>query len=139
MLTRQLQEKDAVLIDMTQTVQQAKSEIARTRADCRREVESLLANHTSELDRLKAKIANLETELDLVRTAVQQRGESLEESSRHLEASKTRLHKMIQNALLPRDENDTDSDAIIEIRAGTGGSEANIFAGTFQHSTNLSV
>jgi peptide chain release factor 1 len=45
-----------------------------------------------------------------------------------LEVSKTRLQKKIRNALLPKDEDDTDSDAIVEIRAGTGGDEAALFA-----------
>jgi peptide chain release factor 1 len=38
------------------------------------------------------------------------------------------LEKQIQVLLLPKDPND-DRNVMIEIRAGTGGSEANIFAG----------
>lgn len=45
-----------------------------------------------------------------------------------LKASRARLQKRIRNALLPKDENDYDSDAIVEIRAGTGGDEATLFA-----------
>lgn len=39
------------------------------------------------------------------------------------------LERKILSAVLPRDENDTESDAILEIRAGTGGDEAALFAG----------
>ena len=41
---------------------------------------------------------------------------------------KDNLEKKIRNAVLPKDENDTRSNAIIEIRAGTGGDEASLFA-----------
>ncbi|MBA3273166.1 MAG: peptide chain release factor 1 [Chthoniobacterales bacterium] len=45
-----------------------------------------------------------------------------------LEARLTQLQRDFQIALLPPDENE-NRDAIVEIRAGTGGSEAAIFAG----------
>lgn len=45
-----------------------------------------------------------------------------------LEERAVRLEKEVQIALLPPDPNE-DRDAIVEIRAGTGGSEAAIFAG----------
>ncbi|KAL3918498.1 MAG: hypothetical protein SGILL_004206, partial [Bacillariaceae sp.] len=45
-----------------------------------------------------------------------------------IEAKKKRLGKRIQNAILPIDEDDFESDAIVEIRAGTGGDEAALFA-----------
>jgi peptide chain release factor 1 len=45
----------------------------------------------------------------------------------HLEARVAALERDVQIALLPPDEND-ERDAIVEIRAGTGGSEAAIFA-----------
>ena len=44
-----------------------------------------------------------------------------------LEARLATLEREVQAALLPPDENDT-RDAIVEIRAGTGGSEAALFA-----------
>jgi peptide chain release factor 1 len=44
-----------------------------------------------------------------------------------LEARQTRLQKEVQLALLPPDPNE-DRDAIVEIRAGTGGDEAALFA-----------
>jgi peptide chain release factor 1 len=45
-----------------------------------------------------------------------------------IEASKIKLAKQIQNAVLPKDPDDYQSDAVVEIRAGTGGDEAALFA-----------
>jgi peptide chain release factor 1 len=45
-----------------------------------------------------------------------------------LEASKDLIEKQIRNMLIPKDPQD-DKNAIIEIRAGTGGDEASLFAG----------
>ena len=45
-----------------------------------------------------------------------------------LEAKVEKLELEIQYALLPRDKTE-DADAIVEIRAGTGGDEASLFAG----------
>ena len=45
-----------------------------------------------------------------------------------LEASKDLIEKQIRNMLIPKDPHD-DKNAIIEIRAGTGGDEASLFAG----------
>lgn len=45
-----------------------------------------------------------------------------------LEASKELIEKQIRNMLIPKDPQD-DKNAIIEIRAGTGGDEASLFAG----------
>ena len=45
-----------------------------------------------------------------------------------IEAELDELETKIKILLLPRDPND-DRNCMLEIRAGTGGSEANIFAG----------
>jgi peptide chain release factor 1 len=45
-----------------------------------------------------------------------------------LEEKKERLEKEIRNLLVPKDPQD-DKNAILEIRAGTGGDEASLFAG----------
>jgi peptide chain release factor 1 len=49
-----------------------------------------------------------------------------------IEASKIELEKRIQNAVLPKDPDDYQSDAVVEIRAGTGGDEAALFASELQ-------
>jgi peptide chain release factor 1 len=46
------------------------------------------------------------------------------------------LERQIKILLLPKDPND-DRNCMLEIRAGTGGSEANIFAGEIQQLQNL--
>jgi peptide chain release factor 1 len=46
-----------------------------------------------------------------------------------IEKNRNRTEQKIINAVLPKDEDDYESDAIIEIRAGTGGDEASLFAG----------
>eukprot|EP00980_Cylindrotheca_fusiformis_P028416 scaffold22599_cov139-Cylindrotheca_fusiformis.AAC.7 len=43
-------------------------------------------------------------------------------------ADKEDVERRIRTAVLPKDENDTRSNAIIEIRAGSGGDEAGLFA-----------
>ena len=45
-----------------------------------------------------------------------------------IKSSQKKLEKTIRIAILPKDENDYQSDAIVEIRAGTGGDEATLFA-----------
>ncbi len=47
---------------------------------------------------------------------------------KEIEARMEELEGNIQLLMLPKDPND-DRNVLIEIRAGTGGSEANIFAG----------
>ncbi len=43
-------------------------------------------------------------------------------------SSMIKLERKIRNAILPKDEDDYQSNAIVEIRAGTGGDEATLFA-----------
>jgi peptide chain release factor 1 len=45
-----------------------------------------------------------------------------------LKVDRVELENKILYAILPKDEDDIASDAILEIRAGTGGDEASIFA-----------
>jgi peptide chain release factor 1 len=51
---------------------------------------------------------------------------------KEIEPQMLELEKQIQLLLLPKDPND-DRNVMLEIRAGTGGSEANIFAGTYSY------
>jgi len=54
--------------------------------------------------------------------------EMAREEMKEIEARMTELEEKITILLLPKDPND-DRNVMLEIRAGTGGSEANIFAG----------
>lgn len=53
----------------------------------------------------------------------------LREEIKELEEAKERLEQELQVLLLPKDPND-EKNVIVEIRAGTGGDEAALFAGT---------
>jgi len=74
----------------------------------------------AELSDLDAIIADPTTEPDMRRMAEAERPVLTER--------KTRLEQMIRVALIPKDAMD-DHNAILEIRAGTGGDEAALFAG----------
>ena len=50
------------------------------------------------------------------------------EELEQIKSSQRKLEKKIRIAILPKDENDYQSDAIVEIRAGTGGDEATLFS-----------
>ena len=52
------------------------------------------------------------------------------EEMKQIETRMEELESEIQILLLPKDPND-DRNVMLEIRAGTGGSEANIFAGRY--------
>ena len=54
--------------------------------------------------------------------------ELAKEESTSLDEQKTEMEKRIRNMLIPKDPQD-EKNAIIEIRAGTGGDEASLFAG----------
>lgn len=50
------------------------------------------------------------------------------ETLKQCKIDKEAIERRIRNVVLPKDENDTRSNAIVEIRAGTGGDEAGLFA-----------
>ena len=74
----------------------------------------------AEIADLDALIADASTDAEMKKMAQAERAE--------LEARKSRLEEQIRLALLPKDAMD-DHNAILEIRAGTGGDEASLFAG----------
>ena len=54
------------------------------------------------------------------------------EELENIKSSQKKLERRIRIAILPKDESDYQSDAIIEVRAGTGGDEATLFASELQ-------
>lgn len=72
------------------------------------------------------------SDLDFNREALMGDDEELRELAKseatELELRKDQIEKQIRNMLIPKDPQD-DKNAIIEIRAGTGGDEASLFAG----------
>jgi peptide chain release factor 1 len=85
---------------------------------------------------LHEKNVNLDTEeislTELMGEASQAGDPDMEEECREeveaLKETRQKLERRFRDAILPKDENDFASDAIVEIRAGTGGDEASIFA-----------
>jgi peptide chain release factor 1 len=73
-----------------------------------------------ELDGINGLIADPATDAEMRSIA--------EEEKRELEARRTTLEKELRLALLPKDAMD-ERNVILEIRAGTGGDEASLFAG----------
>ena len=74
-------------------------------------------------------LKNIEGNKEIVETVNDKELVSLAESELdELETEKEKLEEEIKVLLLPKDPND-DKDIIMEIRAGTGGEEAALFAG----------
>ena len=74
-------------------------------------------------------LKNIEGNKEIVETANDKELVTLAESElEELETEKEKLEEEIKVLLLPKDPND-DKDIIMEIRAGTGGEEAALFAG----------
>jgi peptide chain release factor 1 len=93
------------------------------------------------------KIDQIQNEIESLRglqeEAVQERDVALEDEcvveairlQEELKATETRLIE----AILPKDDDDLASDAIVEIRAGTGGDEASLFALQLQEAYKLAA
>ena len=87
-------------------------------------IKKLLANW----ERFAGLLGQLEDNRELAKGEDEEMAALAGEEIPELEKNVDRLGAEIQCALLPRD-NTEDRDVIIEIRAGTGGDEASLFAG----------
>jgi peptide chain release factor 1 len=76
----------------------------------------------------KSVVAELDQARELAAGADQEMRELAEEEMRSLEARRDHLHGELKLLLVPRDPND-EKNVLLEIRAGTGGDEAALFAG----------
>ncbi|MDF1751189.1 MAG: peptide chain release factor 1 [Verrucomicrobiales bacterium] len=79
-------------------------------------------------DDLQQSITNLAENEELAKTDDAEMAEMAREEIPELQASIEKLTDRVQYSLLPHDPNE-DRDAMVEIRAGTGGDEASLFAG----------
>lgn len=83
---------------------------------------------------LTEKLEALNEEEESIRELLQEAAKDQEmqrECTQELERiseARAKLEKKTRSALIPRDEDDYESNAIVEIRAGTGGDEATLFA-----------
>ncbi len=95
-----------------------------------------VAKAHSDLSEIVAKYREYKSVLDSIKETEEMLSEKLDEDFREL--AQTELHELrdkvpeleqdLRLMLLPKDPND-DKDVIVEIRAGTGGDEAGLFAG----------
>ncbi|MDF1815353.1 MAG: peptide chain release factor 1 [Verrucomicrobiales bacterium] len=81
-----------------------------------------------EWDELQKCQTNLAENEELVKGDDEEMAEMAAEEIPGLQETITRLSDRVQYSLLPHDANE-DRDAMVEIRAGTGGDEASLFAG----------
>jgi peptide chain release factor 1 len=125
---------DSLITHKRNRFEQLEREIADPRLfDNRKRAEELMREHAS-LKELLAKWGELQTarrQLDDNRELAMSRDVEIaamaDDEIPELEKRVAALEREVQIALLPPDENE-QRDAIVEIRAGTGGSEAAIFA-----------
>jgi len=90
---------------------------------------SELEEIVQEYQKYSAVIKNIEGNREIIETVNDKELVSLAEAElEDLEKEKENLEESIKVLLLPKDPND-DKDVIMEIRAGTGGEEAALFAG----------
>lgn len=80
-------------------------------------------------DELQSVLRQLEENRELAAGEDEELAALAQEDLAELEPRVEQLEERIQYSLLPRDATE-DRDALVEIRAGTGGDEASLFAGT---------
>lgn len=78
-----------------------------------------LRTKQKEIDSLRSLMAECPNDKDMLEMATEDLGKALEEEKR--------LQNLLLKSLLPRDDAD-ERDCILEVRAGTGGEEASLFA-----------
>lgn len=78
-----------------------------------------LRTKQKEIDGLRSLMAECPNDKDMLEMATEDLGKALEEEKR--------LQNLLLKSLLPRDDAD-ERDCILEVRAGTGGEEASLFA-----------
>ncbi len=102
--------------------------------DDRKRAEDLMREHRqinqllAEWNELQQCLQHAEENRELISIEEGELAELAELELAELEARIDKLQLAVQYSLLPRDETE-DRDALIEIRAGTGGDEASLFAG----------
>ncbi len=81
-----------------------------------------------EVDSYELVLANIDSTLAMLKEADPEMREMAQEELEDLKAKKDEHEERLKWLLIPRDPDDT-KDVIMEIRSGTGGDEASIFAG----------
>ena len=87
-----------------------------------------LTELVSVIDEYELILANLQSTTNMLKEADSEMREMAQEEMLHLKERKEETEEKLKWLLIPRDPDDT-KDVIMEIRSGTGGDEASIFAG----------
>jgi peptide chain release factor 1 len=87
-----------------------------------------LVEIVSEIDQYELILANIQSAKLMLKESDREMKEMAETELEHLEDKKEETEEKLKWLLIPRDPED-ERDVIMEIRAGTGGDEASIFAG----------
>ena len=112
-----------------ETIMEAMSSSGQTSAALGKELSSLSSLVSLCQNRLK--LQNEQESLKELLSESEGDAEMEEECRDELESVESQIKELeisILDAMIPHDEADFDSDAIIEVRAGTGGDEASLFA-----------
>jgi peptide chain release factor 1 len=119
-INRRYTELDAMLADPANATDPAKlQEIGRERAEIQDVVDAFAAYQTTEAALEETALLVKDDDLELVAMA--------EDELRSLRIRREDLLNQIKTLLVPKDPND-EKNVIVEIRAGTGGDEAALFA-----------
>jgi peptide chain release factor 1 len=93
---------------------------------------SSLASVVSLDEKMKALVEEESSVQELLQEAIEGSDAEMEKECQkdleRLATTRADLERRIMDAVLPKDPDDVESDAILEIRAGTGGDEASLFA-----------
>ncbi|XP_034689324.1 peptide chain release factor 1 [Vitis riparia] len=119
-----IEHRSAYLQDFINRPEASPVEYARANKELRKLRSSIehiteLRNKQKEIDGLKSLMAECSEDKDMLNMAAEELGQATEEEKR--------LQNLLLKSLLPKDEAD-ERDCILEVRAGTGGEEASLFA-----------
>ncbi|VVB03573.1 unnamed protein product [Arabis nemorensis] len=119
-----IEHRNAVLQRLINQPEYSQEEFSRANKELRKLRESMelindLRAIQKEIDGLKSLVSESSDDKDMLDMAVSELGEAVEEEKR--------LQTLLLKSLLPKDEAD-ERDCILEVRAGTGGEEASLFA-----------
>ncbi|XP_021768628.1 uncharacterized protein LOC110732951 [Chenopodium quinoa] len=119
-----IERRSALLQDIINKPDASPTEYARANKDFRKLRSSVDLIHDlrakqKEIDGLKSLMAECADEKDMLNMAYEELDQSIEEEKR--------LQMLLLKSLLPKDDAD-ERDSILEVRAGTGGEEASLFA-----------
>ncbi|KAJ0258142.1 Peptide chain release factor 1 [Hirschfeldia incana] len=119
-----IEHRNAILQRLINQPEYSQEEFSRANKELRKlrdsmELISALRVIQKEIDGLKTLVSESADDKDMLDMAVSELGEAVEEEKR--------LQTLLLKSLLPKDEAD-ERDCILEVRAGTGGEEASLFA-----------